>query len=139
MMRHFYFGIENVGLTATQKETLVTALKLLGPKTHPSPACLCHWRIRLDGEAAIFEALFNEDNLTIQAGKDRLASIFGIDPGAIVDSVQQTSYGPLVTFSYSGDKLRFLMFGGANATLQESRDACRAYLKANLASWELPL
>jgi hypothetical protein len=47
-----YFGIENLALNDSQRATLVTELQALGPGSHPSPACLCHWRTRLDGQAA---------------------------------------------------------------------------------------
>ena len=136
MMKHIYLAIENVGLTDAQRDTFIDALKQLGPKSHPQPSHLCHWRIRLDNQAAIFEALFNEDNLTVDAFRNRLATIFDVEPDTITDTVQQTQYGPLVTFARSGDRLRFLLFGGANATWMESGDACRAYLAANISEWE---
>lgn len=134
-----YLAIENAGLTGAQRDTFIDALKQLGPQSHPSPACLCHWRVRLDNEAVIFEALFNKDSLTVDAFRNKLANIFDIDPSTITDSVQQTQYGPLVTFARSGDRLRFLLFGGINATWIESGDACRAYLAANRDEWETEL
>ena len=172
-MKHLYLAIENVGLNDTQRDTLIDALKALGPPwqsvlydfTTPivyeydqdgeiisqtggdtiqltryfhsnQPSMMNHWRVRLDKQAAIFVALFNEDNLTRDAFRNRLATIFGVDPATITDVLQNTQYGPLVTFSHSGDKLRFLLFGGINATWQESGDACRAYFAANMAEWE---
>lgn len=135
--RHCYIGTENLNLNATQRDTLIAALKALGPASDPQPARLNHWRIRLDGEAVIFEALFNTDNISVQAFKNRLANIFSVDPDTVDDATQQTAYGPAVTFSRGGtDYLRFLLFGGAGATWQESGDACRAYLIANAAEWE---
>ena len=136
MDKHIYLAIENVGLNDTQRDTFCDAIKVLGPKSHSQPACLCHWRVRLDRQAAIFEALFDEDNLTVDAFRDRLATIFDVDPDTITDTVQQTQYGPLVPFASSGDRLRFLLFGGVNATWEESGDACRAYLAANRDDWE---
>ena len=139
MDKHIYLAIENVGLNDTQRDTLIDALKQLGPKSHPQPSHLCHWRIRLDNQAAIFEALFNENALTDDAFRNRLATIFDVEPDTITDTVQQTQYGPLVTFARSGDRLRFLLFGGINATWMESGDACRAYLAANRDEWEQEL
>jgi hypothetical protein len=72
-MWHGDFGIENLGLNDEQRRELVAALRNLGPDTHPQPACLCHWRTRLDNAAAIFEALFDEDMLTVDAFRARLA------------------------------------------------------------------
>lgn len=137
--RHFYLGIENLNLNTAQRQTLIDALKVLGPASDPQPARLCHWRIRLDSEAAIFEALFDEDTLTVERFKQRLGTIFSVDPDSIDHTTQQTQYGPLVTFSRGGtDYLRFLLFGGAGASWMESGDAARAYLSSNREEWETP-
>lgn len=139
--RHFYLGIENLALNATQRQTLVDVLKALGPASDPQPARLCHWRTRLDDEAAIFEALFDEDNLTIPKFKQRLGDIFGVDPATIDHATQSKSYAggttPIVTFSHGGtDYLRFALFGGQGAAWMESGDECRGYLAANRDEWE---
>jgi hypothetical protein len=95
---------------------------------------LNHWRTRLDGEAVIFEAVFDEDALTIQAFKARLTAIFGVD--AIDHSVSGTPT-PVITFSKGGtDYIRVVLFGGVGATWQDSGDAARAYLATNSAEWE---
>ena len=135
-MSHVYVGIEDIGLTVSQRNTLIEAFKRLGPASSPSPAKLCHWRVRLDGLAAIFEADFGENEVTIEGVKGYLASIFGIDPATISHSVAQTAYGPVVTFNRAGDKLRLVQFGGVSPTWAESGDACRAYLAANAGEWE---
>lgn len=139
--RHFYLGIENLTLNATQRQTLVDALKALGPASDPQPARLCHWRTRLDGEAAIFEALFDEGNLTVQAFKQRLGTIFSVDPTAIDHDTVTNHFAdgdtPVVTFSRGGvDYLRFALFGGQSATWMESGDEARGYLAANRDEWE---
>lgn len=141
IMWHGYLGIENINLNASQKETLVDELKALGPTSDPQPAKLCHWRTRLDGDAAIFEALFNEDNLTVQKFKDRLGVIFDVDPDTIDHSTNIVSFDegstPIVVFSRSStDYLRFALFGGISASWMESGDECRAYLKVNIDDWE---
>ena len=135
-MSHVYVGILDLGLTDAQRGTLIEALKRLGPASSPSPAKLCHWRVRLDGLAAIFEADFRENEVTIEGVKGYLASIFGIDPALISHSVAQTAYGPVVTFNRAGDKLRLVQFGGVSPTWAESGAACRAYLAAKIAEWE---
>ena len=113
---HGYIGIENLNLNDTQRGELIQALRSLGPSSDPQPARLCHWRTRLDGEAAIFEALFDESNLTVAKFKNRLGSIFGVDPAAIDHSIITRHFSegntPVVTFSYLGtDYLRFAPFG----------------------------
>ena len=139
--RHFYLGIENLALNPTQRQTLMDALKALGPASDPQPARLCHWRTRLDGEAAIFEALFDEDNLTIAAFKQRLGDIFNVDPATIDHSIVVRSFAggstPIVTFSRGGvDYLRFALFGGQGAAWMKSGDECRGYLALNRDDWE---
>jgi hypothetical protein len=138
---HGYLGIENLALNPSQRQILVDELRALGPASHPQPACLCHWRTRLDGEAAIFEALFDEDDLTVQVFKQRLAAIFGVDPATIDhDTVVRHFAGgdtPVVTFSRGGtDYLRFALFGGPDAEWMESGGECRGYLKTYQEDWE---
>ena len=138
--RHFYMGIENINLNIIQRQTLIEELKALGPASNPQPARLCHWRTRLDGEAAIFEALFDEDNLTIAKFKQRLGAIFSVDPSTISHSTIQKDYAgfgtPVVTFAYGGtDYLRFALFGNSDASWMQSGDECRGYLKFNQDEW----
>jgi len=138
---HGYFAVEDVNLTDNQRDTLIAVLKSLGPETHPQPACLNHWRTRLDGDAAIFEALFNEDILTVDAFKDRLANIFDIEPETIDHDLIVYHFGdgntPVAVFSRNGTNyLRMALFGGPSATWMESGDECRAYLAANAEEWE---
>lgn len=136
-MWHGYLAIENLNLNATQRQVLIDELRCLGPASDPQPARLCHWRTRLDNEAAIFEALFDEDNLTVARFKQRLGAIFGVDPATVDHATQQTQYGPVVTFSRGGtDYLRFALFGGTDAPWMDSGNACRAYLAANRVAWE---
>ena len=138
---HGYFAIEDLNLTDAQRDTLIGVLRKLGPDTHPSPACLNHWRTRLDGDAAIYEALFNEELLTVDAFKDRLATIFNIDPATIDHVLTIFHFGtgstPVVVFSRNGtDYLRMALFGGPDATWMESGDECRAYLALFADEWE---
>jgi len=139
-----YFGIENLARNASQKATLITALRALGPGNDPHPAYLCHWRTRLDGDAAIFEALFDEATVSIQAFKDRLGTIFGIEAATINHAVQQVVFSAresaVVTFSRSGtDYLRAVFFGYDGATWpawDESRAECTMYLQNHAVEWE---
>ena len=138
---HGYMGIENLNLSAGQRGTLVTALRALGPGSDPQPARLNHWRTRLDNDAAIFEALFDEDNLTVTKFKQRLGSIFGVSWVTIGSAVQNVTYvtrqTQVVTFSRTGtDYLRVALFGGIGATWAESSVEAQGYLLANIAEWE---
>ena len=139
-MWHGYFAIEDLNLAGTQRDTLIAALKALGPSTHPSPACLNHWRTRLDGDAAIFEALFDDAALTVDAFKARLGAIFDVDPATIDHTLNLFHFGdgdtPVAVFSRTGtDYLRMALFGGPHATWTESGDECRAYLALYSEQW----
>jgi len=138
---HGYLGIENLNLDEVQRGILIDTLKVLGPYRESQPARRCHWRIRLDGGAAIFEALFDEDNLTVQMFKNRLGNIFGVNPDSVDTAVQNAAWGeqttPVVTFSRNGtDYLRIALYGGAGAKWADSGDAARGYLAAYSAEWE---
>ena len=143
-MIHTYFGIENIALNDAQRAELIDALRKLGPDQDPQPARLCHWRTRLDGQAAIFEALFNEDNITIAAFKNRLGNIFDVDPDSITHAVVFPTFDHLstavVTFGRNGtDYLRVAFFGYNGTdwpTWEQSGDECRAYLALYADEWE---
>lgn len=135
-----YFGIENINLTAPQKATFITGLQALGDNASANPCNRNHWRIRTDNDAVIFEANFDEDNLTIAAIKARLATIFGVAVGTITHSTSQNAtYGLIVTFIHSAqNKVRMVAFGHngtAWGTIAQSRTAAQAYLAANAAAW----
>ena len=142
-MWHGYFGIENLALNDSQRGELVAALQALGPSSHPSPACLNHWRTRLDNQAVIFEAKFDPENLTIEAFKQRLGAIFGVSWVTIGHSVNRVTFDSLesavVTFSRLGtDYLRVVFFGYDGTswpTWLQSGEECSAYLAANAAEW----
>lgn len=140
MVKHVYFGIENLELNTTQRNTLVAALQALGSNNESvQPAERNHWRIRLDNEAAIFEALFDEDNISIGAMKQFLANIFSVDVSTIDNSTQQTAIGLLVTFSRLGtDYFRTIAFGYDSEwpAWEVSRKAAVAYLRVNMLEWD---
>lgn len=138
---HGYFAIENLNLNASQRQALVEALKQLGPVSDPQPARLLHWRARLDGEAIIFESLFNEANLTVSKFKEWLGNIFNVNPDTIDHSTQNPTFAnrptPVVTFSRNGTGyLRMALFGGTGATWMQGGDECRAYLALYQDAWE---
>ena len=136
-----YFGIENLSLTNPQKAVLVGELERLGPDHHPQPAYLCHYRYRLDNDAAIYEALFDFDNLTIAKTKQRLGAIFGISPVTIGHSVTETAFADfqttIVTFSRAGtDYIRMALFGGSGCDYMCSHAEVLGYLFSNPDQWQ---
>lgn len=136
MQRRFYVGIENISLTTAQKNTLIAGIQALGANSDGNPAHRNHWRFRLDTNAAIFEAKFDDTQLTVAAFTNRLATIFTVDPALITAVVTTGAVGTLGIFSYqSVQKLRLVLFGGVTATYAESLAACAAYLATNSAAW----
>ena len=130
-----YFGIENINLNVAQRELLVDALKLLGDNESPFPNFRNHRRVRLDGDAVIFEARWNKDNITVDKFKIYLGNIFSVDP-ATIDHATIPNDNIVVVFSHTGtDYLRVAFFGGLDCTWEESRQATLAYLKANQELW----
>lgn len=101
-----YFGIENIALTAPQKATLVSALQALGPSDDPQPAELMHSRTRLDNDAVIFRARFQDGALTVANLRQFLATTFGVPVAQITA-----------------------------ATTAESNSEVLGYLAANAAAW----
>ena len=142
--RLLYFGIENMNLTEEDRALLVAALDEIPPLSHPQPSHTNHRRVRLDADAAIYRALWNEDHITIQTFKDKLGVIFSVDPATIDHAVQTPTFdvrqSAAVTFSRTGtDYLRVVFFGypggGDWPNPEESRIEVLAYLSANKAAW----
>ena len=144
MTKHLYLGIENLNLTAPQRQQLFDALISLGPPPpgYDQPAYLLHWRLPLENEAGIFEGMFAEDTLTVEKLKGWLANIFSVSPVTIGTTVENRDWGgqttPVVTFFRSGiDYVRMALFAGTDASWSESGDAARGYLSsANREAWE---
>lgn len=136
---HVYLGIENVALTNAQRNTLVSQLQQLGTaNTDGNPSHRNHWRVRPDNQAVLFEAVFDENTVTIAAIAQRLADIFGIAVGSIATATQQTQYGLLVTYSRGGTpRLRSIAFGYNNGwpAYSISQAAALQYLADNAAAW----
>lgn len=137
MIRRFYVGVEALSLTTQQKNTLVQAIQQLGANTDPNPAFRNHWRVRNDANALIFEACFEDSQLTVAAFTAYLANVFGVPAAQISSSVVTNSVGTIGTFTYQAvQRLRIVLFGGVSATYAESQAAVLAYLAANSAAWE---
>jgi len=135
-----YFGIENIALTAPQKATLVAALQALGPSDDPQPAELIHSRTRLDNDAVIFRARFQDGALTVANLRQFLAATFGVPVAHVSAATTQQTFAvrpsPIVTLSYQATpRLRVALFGGTTATTAESNSEVLAYLAANAAAW----
>jgi hypothetical protein len=135
-----YFYIEDLGMTADQRQTLVDTLKAWGLRnTSPKPKERNHWRVRGDALALIFEAVFDADNLTAAWVQAKLAQIFGVPVGNITYTTTSTAYGPLITFKYNSvNKLRLGIFAGLAATWEQSRAAAFQLVHDNISAWSVP-
>ena len=142
--RHLFFGIESLALNDNQRGLLVAALDEIPPLTHPQPSSANHKRVRLDGDAAIYAAFWDEDLITVATFKDKLGVIFSVDPATITHTVNLIRLDVLqtavVTFSRNGTNyLRVAFFGYGSAgwpTWDESGDETRAYLALYADLWE---
>lgn len=136
-----YVGAERLTMTDPQAATVVGLLRAMGRSNADSnPRRRIHWRVRLDGNAGIYQALYDEDDLSIAAFKAQLAAAFGVAIGTITHAVTTPTFGTrastVVTFTHSSaQRFRVVLFGGVNATLEQSAAEARAYLAANAAAW----
>jgi hypothetical protein len=133
-----YFYIENLGLTIQQKQTLVESLRLWGLRNADlSPKKRNHWRVRLDSDAVIFEAVFDANNISVLWFRNKLAEIFNVPVANITSTTTDSEYGPLSTFKYNtANKLRMGIFGGLTATWIESHEAVLHFIADNRNAWE---
>jgi hypothetical protein len=132
-----YMYIEVLSMTAQQRQTLVDALRAWGVRNDSQyPHERNHWRVRPDGLAVIFEAVFDNSLMTAVAMRNRLAQLFGVAQASVTYATTQTAYGPVVTFTYNAiARLRMGVFGGVDATYADSWAAAQAFLQANAAAW----
>jgi hypothetical protein len=136
MSQHVYILIEALSMTAGQRNTLVAALRALGPSSAAQPAHLNHSRLRLDNLAVILEALFADNDVTVANVKQFLANAFSVDVATITHSVTTTAYGVQATYARTGvDRLRFTLLGGADPTWAQSRAAASQYISDNAVAW----
>lgn len=136
-MWHGYIAIEDLGMNQNQRQTLFAIFETLSPATlTDQPKHKNQFRRSLDGSKAILEMLFDEDDLSIAAFRQKLAATFGVQAGNIGVVQTQREYGwswtPIWTFSRNSvSYFRVALFGGVGADWQQSRDACANYLRRN--------
>jgi hypothetical protein len=138
---HVYVGLENVNLTDPQRGQMYAAVKALQVPNQNRPCFINHERLRLDNNAGIWEALFDESWLTIAAFRQYIANVFGVPVGDITNTTSSQSFGGgttfIVTLRYQAqNRMRAALFGGANATYAQSHAEVLGYLALNKALWE---
>ena len=141
-MWHGYMIVENLNLNQAQAAELWQTIMSKGEANESQyPQFRNHWRLSLDNTKGIFEALFNQDNMTVEWFKEQLGNIFGVAPSTIDDTLQNVTFvtrtTPVVIFSRTGiDYVRFAVFGNVGATWEQSRIEVLGYLAANIEEWE---
>lgn len=136
-----FWGIEDLGLTDGQRATLIAGIRAMGLRdSDGQPAWRMHDRVRPDGLAMIAAGTFEDDQLTVAALKQRMATLFGVNVSTITSTTSTQSYAggttTVVTLKYNTvNKLRVALFGGVGADWEQSRAETCGYLAANAADW----
>jgi hypothetical protein len=134
--RHFYFIFENLNLSSDGWNELIDRFKQRGSKNSPQPAKRNHQRLRLDDQAILFEALFNEQAVNENAVEGQLASILQIPPPRIDRTIVEDG-DKVVTYQVDGvDSLIHTVLAGEGASWDESRLSTLDYLSLNRTEWE---
>jgi len=133
-----YFYLENVNLTTPQQQILIDAIKTWGKRDQdPNPRHRNHWRIRLDNKAIIFEAWFDNNNLSILNIRQKLADLYEVALSQITGSVTSNIYGQLLSVTYNTlVRLRIGIFGGITADYYTSQTKAVQFLVDNKTSWD---
>ena len=141
-MSRLYWYVERLNLTNAQRDTLVDGLKALAPNVaRPQPADRNHWRVRMDGNAAIFEAEWDDTTITAVSVRNRLAALFGVSQASVTHTTSAPTIlarpSEVATYRYnSQDRVRFGVFGGRDSDWGSSQAEAREYLLQNAAAWE---
>ena len=131
--RHFYFLLENLTLSGDDWDALAGLIKQRGANDDPQPCNRNHWRYRLDNQAVIFEALFNESAVNANAIKGLLTAVTQIP----ANRIDYTTDANITTFTIDDvESLGQIVFGGDGAEWNDSRLDCLAYLSAYRTAWE---
>jgi hypothetical protein len=139
-MISLYLGAENIAMTQPQKDNFRETLRVIGPPVHPQPAELMHWRPRLDGNATLMRAQFQDGDMTVAGLRQLLATSLGVPVAQITSANSNVTYKTtpslIITMSLNGvPQMRYILFAGGRASIQQSNDEAVAYLIANAAAW----
>ena len=139
-MISMFVGAENITLTQAQKDAFRATFAALGPPSHQQTSEIMHWRSRLDGDAVIMRAMFNDSDLTTNGLRQLLATALGVPPAQITAAQTSTTYAtiPSTVLTMSNNAvacMRFILFGGIRVSVQQSNVEAMAYLKQNAALW----
>lgn len=144
-----YFVVENLAMQPAHWSALLANMHTLGPLQGEANE-LIQTATSLNGQSAIFEALFDEAKINPNEVRRYVASAAGLNLGQVTQfsdgSVGYTATGRTDHLRYryqNQDRVRFRVFGGAprventvpRPTYEESLAEVTAYLAANEAAW----
>lgn len=140
MMWHGYIVVERGQIGSGNWQALIALFEAMGTHNSQFPCHNTHDRTRLDGNAVIYESLFNPDGVSIPAFKELLADEFGVTVEDIDHTVGDANYGGIGTtvwgFLYNAVVRFTVRRFGRGGTWQESGDECRRYLALHHDEWE---
>jgi hypothetical protein len=138
---HGYFVVERGSIGSENWTALQALFENMGTHGNKFPAFNNHKRVRLDGDAIIYESAFDPSEVTIEQFKQLLADEFSVPIQDIDSNTSQDDYAGYGTtvwdFLYNAVS-RFIVrrFGGGE-NWQASRQECIGYLIQNTALWDL--
>jgi len=141
-MWHGYFVVERNTVGIGNWQALLLLFDQMGTKESIYPAYNNHFRTRLDGNAKIYESLFEPEGVSIHDFKHFLADEFIVAFDDIGDTQFVESYADydsnVWVFSYpvGGDDRFTVRRFGRGGTWEESWNECEGYLTMNLNQWE---
>ena len=141
MARHFYFIVES-GLDEPKTSDLWLLFEGIVGADPPQdwPCYRNHWRYRLDGNAGIFEAFFDDAAVNPNAMQGRLTSASKVPPPKqVVTEDPSGQYGPSYEYRHIDTDqmlMNYIVCGGDASNWEESRQATLAYLKEYQDEWE---
>lgn len=141
-MKHCYFVVERQNISIANWDVLKALFEAMGQHGSPFPMYNNHWRIRLDGDAVIYESNFDTTEVSVEAFKQLLADEFGVDVSEIEDEQSVVVYGDYETnvwqFIYpiaGQDRFKVERFG-RGGDWEMSRNECLGYLALFRNEWE---
>lgn len=138
---HGYFVVERLNIGISNWNVLIALFEVMGTEGSPMPAFNTHWCTRLDGDAVIYESMFDTSEISVEAFKQMLADEFGVPIEEIDDVETHESYAGGTTAAYiflynTIERFKVERFGGGGATWLQSGNECRGYLSLYRDEWE---
>lgn len=139
---HGYIVVQRLNIGIDNWNTLIVLFEDMGTEGSQMPAFNTHWRATLDGDAVIYESMFDTSEVSVEAFKQMLADEFSVPVEDIDDVQTEESYAggttTVWTFIYSAiDRFKVERFGDGGSNWPQSGDECRGYLKLHRDQWEL--